>query len=166
MSITPPPLSVRLAVGLMWVGAVLTLLWPVHTLTHLDSLRSQLRDSLVKSDPVYADPEIHQYTSAFYDVTMVAVAVVAIIGAMVGVALWVWMALKNGEGRSWARVLATVFGGLALLATVPSLTWGPETGLEVALAAVFLVLATTILVLLWCKQSSEFYAARSRPQYG
>lgn len=146
----------------MWAGAALTLLWPVYTLTHLDSLRSQVHDSLEKSDPIYANPEIHQYTNAFYDVTVVVTALVACIGALAGIGLWVWMALKNSEGRSWARVLASVFGGLALLLTVPSLTWGPQTGFEVALAVVFLLLSIAILVLLWRKESSEFYAARSR----
>ena len=162
MSTAQPPRSLRLAVALMWVGAASTLLWPVHTLTHLDSLRSQLRDSLEKRDPVYTDPEIHQYTNAFYDITVGVAALLAVLGALVGLGLWAWMASKNGEGRPWARVLATVLGGLALLATVPSLTWGPETGFEIALAAGFLLLSVTILILLWRKESSEFYAARSR----
>lgn len=161
MSTTPPPGSLRVAVGLMWAGAALTLLWPVHTLTHLDAVRAQVRDSLEKSVPGNTEAEIHQYTSAFYDLTVGAVALGAIVGAAVGVGLWVWMALKNGEGRPWARVLASVFGGLALLMTIPSLLWGRQTGFEVVLAVVSLLLSITILVLLWRKESSEFYAARS-----
>ena len=43
-----------------------------------------------------------------------------------------------------------------------SLMWGPQTEFEVAFAVVFLLLSIVILALLWSKESSEFYAARSR----
>ena len=40
---------------------------------------------------------------------------VAIVSTLVPVALWLWMARANGQGRNWARVLSTVLFGLATL---------------------------------------------------
>ena len=31
------------------------------------------------------------------------------------IALWLWMARTNGQGRNWARILSTVLSGLATL---------------------------------------------------
>jgi hypothetical protein len=39
----------------------------------------------------------------------------AIVSSLVVIALWLWMARANGQGRNWARILATVLFGLATL---------------------------------------------------
>ncbi len=39
----------------------------------------------------------------------------AIVSGLVVAALWLWMARANGQGRNWARILATVLFGLATL---------------------------------------------------
>ncbi len=76
------------------------------------------------------------------------------------------MAWKNGQGRPWARIVATVLGGLNLLSTLSAVSLGNVTGASIAVSVVGLVIALVILSLLWRKESSEFYAARSRPQWG
>jgi hypothetical protein len=38
-----------------------------------------------------------------------------IVSGLVGIALWLWMARANGQGRNWARILSTVLFGLAAL---------------------------------------------------
>ena len=40
---------------------------------------------------------------------------VVMVGGLVVIALWLWMARANRQGRSWARILATVLFGLATL---------------------------------------------------
>lgn len=153
----PQPGSIRLAVRLMWAGAGLSLLGLLVTLLTLDSLKSQLRDSLEKSDPNYTQSEF----DAFYAVSVT----IGVVASLVGIALWAWMAWKNGQGRSWARIVATVFGALNLLSTLATLGFGGATGVSVAVSLVSLLLAIVILIQLWRKESSEFYAARSRPKY-
>ena len=69
------------------------------------------------------------------------------------------MAAANGAGKSWARVVATVLGGLGVLSAIFTITTG--TGLTVAMQLVSLVLAVTILVLLWRPASSAYFQARS-----
>jgi len=38
-----------------------------------------------------------------------------ILFCLVAIALWLWMARANGQGRNWARILSTVLFGLATL---------------------------------------------------
>ena len=39
----------------------------------------------------------------------------SIVVGLVPIALWLWMARENGQGRNWARSLSTVLFGLATL---------------------------------------------------
>jgi hypothetical protein len=96
----------------------------------------------------------------------------AIVSGLVPIALWLWMARANGQGRNWARSLSTVLFGLATLdltgafrtpgirvefvptvfgPTVPVLTW------LVGLAAVWL---------LWRPASSAFFKPQGFTQAG
>jgi hypothetical protein len=38
-----------------------------------------------------------------------------IVLGLIGIALWLWMARANGQGRNWARILSTVLFGLSTL---------------------------------------------------
>jgi hypothetical protein len=82
----------------------------------------------------------------------------SVVIELISIGLWVWMALMNKAGKSWARIVATVLFGLYTLyllfviragagALVPILTW--LTGLGA-------------LILLWRKDSGEYF----RPQAG
>ena len=147
------PSSVRTAVLLMRVGAVISLLSLVATLLTLGSLKSQIRDQLVAGG--------QQVTDAAVDAAYAIAIVGSVVVALIGVGLWLWMAWKNGQGRGWARIVATVLGGLNVVMTLFSVASGNATALAMVLGLVNLVLAVAILVLLWKKESSAFYAARS-----
>jgi hypothetical protein len=43
------------------------------------------------------------------------VITVWIVFGLIMIALWLWMARANGQGRNWARILSTVLFGLATL---------------------------------------------------
>ena len=92
---------------------------------------------------------------------------VVVIGSvafgLIGVGLWVWMAVMNKAGKSWARIVATV---LFLLNTLVLLLGVARGGA----AASFLVSILTWLIglgaiiLLWRKDSSEYITAQSAPR--
>jgi hypothetical protein len=42
----------------------------------------------------------------------------AIISGLVVIALWLWMARANGQGKNWARILSTALFGLATLGLI------------------------------------------------
>ena len=102
-----------------------------------------------------------------------------IVGSAIGAALWAWMALANRAGKRWARITATVFFGIETLsvgllllvihelphlaarigASGTAITAIAGFALVVSLAIWFLGL--TIIVLLWRRESSAYYAAMS-----
>jgi hypothetical protein len=102
-----------------------------------------------------------------------------IISGLIGLGLWLWMAWKTGSGRSWARVLSTVFFGIFCLGFIIDIA-----ALAVAhtyIAFIFQLasfgVAITALIYLWKRESSDFFAYSKQmnavgysgyppPQYG
>ena len=148
------PSSLSTAVRLMQLGAVLSLLSVIVSLLTLDSMKESIGDAMRD-----ADPNVSQTTiDAAYSVGIVS----GVIGGVIAVGLWLWMAWKNGQGRSWARIVATVFGALNLIFTLLSLGSPGMTAVSLGFGAINLVLAAVILVLLWRKSSSAYYEAVSQ----
>lgn len=141
------PASLTRAVQLMYVGAVLGLVGVIAAWATKGALRDQLETAGTS------------LTSSELDTAVtIALATATVIG-LIGVGLWLWMAAANKAGKSWARVLGTVFGGLNIVSVLLSLA--NSTGVTIALQLVSVALAVTILVLLWRPASSAYYKARS-----
>jgi len=143
------PSSVTRAVQLMYVGAALSLIGIVVAW----ATKSQLRDQVAKASPSLTPDQV--------DTALTVSLVIATVVGLVAVGLWLWMAAANGAGKSWARVLSTVLGGLSVVSTLVTLR--SATGITIALQLVSLVLAVAILVLLWRPASSEYFRAQSAP---
>jgi hypothetical protein len=153
---TPPaqPPSIRRAVQLMQVGAALSVLSLVITLATVSSLKSHLHDELRRSNTTL--------TTSDFNATYHVVVASAVVGSLVAVALWLWMAWKNGQGRAWARIVSTVLGVINLVSSLYTISAGHSLAISDLLTVVDLVLAVVILVLLWRAESSDFYAASAR----
>jgi hypothetical protein len=153
------PGSIALAVKLMLVGAGLSVLSLIYSLTTIGDLKDDIRTELVKDDPSVSQSTI----DAAYGIAIGFAVVFGLIGAL----LWVWMAWKNGQGRSWARVVATVFFGLSLVGLLFTLGGSSAEPLSIVSSLISIVLGIVILVLLWRKESSAFYddVAASRRMY-
>jgi len=131
--------TVRAAVRLMYAGAAVTTLSLIISIISLAFIgRSAATLRLAgRSQPFW-----------------VAITV-GIVGGLVVIALWLWTARANSQGRNWARILSTVLFGLATLElisfseaqTVLGLIFWAPTWL-VGLAAVWL---------LWRPDSSAFF---------
>jgi len=131
-----PPQSVQRAVMLMYVGAGLEVLGLIF-------------DLITRKGSVGA----------------------GIPGALIGIGLWIWMAMANRAGKSWARITATVFFGidclglLLLLAGVGIVMHAVAPSLKFVLVLAVLagvltwVVGLVTIVLLWKRESSEYYAA-------
>ena len=151
----PPaqPSSISLAVKLMGAGAGVSLVSLIVSLLGLGSLKDdiarQIRD---------ADPSVTQST---IDAAYAVGIVFAIVVGAISVLLWLWMAWKNGQGRSWARVTATVLGALNVVFTLFGFAAGGVETPTLLLSVVNLVLAVVILVLLWRKESTQFFEAHT-----
>jgi hypothetical protein len=131
----------------MYLGAALSLVNIVLTVLQRNAIRAQLA-------------EAGRLSAEALDAATTATIV---LGAVVGLAaagLWVLNAVYNARGRTWARVLSTVLGGLAVVFALASLSQ-PESGLSRLLTFVELLLAAVVLVLIWRPESSRYYLARS-----
>ena len=145
------PSTIAGAVKLMWAGGVVSVLSLIVSLATLGSQKDQIADQLRETDPNVSQTTID---TAF----AVGVAFGVVLGA-VGAGLWFWMAWKNGQGRSWARIVATALGGLNIVSTLIGFAVGNQQGLVTLLTAVNLVIAVVALFLLWRKESSAYFAA-------
>jgi hypothetical protein len=152
-----PPSSITTAVKLMYVGALISLIGLITSLLSTGDMRAAVEDSLRKQGKK-VDPSV-------VDSLVTGGIIIGVVTALIGIGLWIWMARKNQAGRSWARIVATVLGGLNVLLTLVSLTRSTSTGVGTVVNIIMVLLALAILFLLWRRESSDYYAARSAPRY-
>lgn len=147
------PSSIATSVKLMYAGAALSLLSIIVTLFTLDTIRETIEESVLESDS--------DATQSTIDAAIAVGITMAVVLGLIGVGLWLWMAWKNGQGRSWARIVATVLGALNVVFTLFGFTQSGMTAVTVTIGVANLILAVVILVLLWKKESTEYYNAVS-----
>jgi hypothetical protein len=143
----PQPLTI--AVWLMYVGAALSLVSVLSTFLVLEDIRDQAQQE-VTAQNLDIDPDV-----------IVNIAVAVGVGAgLLALALWIWMAVMNGRGRNWARIVATVLGALSLCGGLASFTNTMATAATVVLSLLQLAVAAVVVVLLWLPSSSAYYRAQ------
>jgi len=92
------------------------------------------------------------------------VITVWLVFGLAGVALWLWMARANGQGRNWARILSTLLFGLATLQLLHPQSQGSPAGFGVTvlyygvivLFVVAWLVGATAVWLLWRPASNAF----------
>lgn len=149
-----PPSSILNAVKLMFVGAGLSALGIIVSFTTTDQIREQLAD---------ADDSL---TGDELDAGVNLTIGIGVFIGLIGIGLWIWMALANKRGKGWARIVATVLGGLYAVSTVFSLS--VAIGLTTILSLITLAMAAVIIWLLFRPESSQYYnaVAEFRHQHG
>lgn len=152
----PRPPSIERAVMLMRLGAVLSVVSLLVGLATLGSLKDNIKQRLVDNGS-YSQSDLDNA----YNIAIVSL----VIATVLSVGLWLWMASANGNGRKWARVVATALGALGVIGLLISLAQGQAPTLSIIVSAITVLLAIVIVVLLWRKESTAFYQARSRPSY-
>lgn len=146
-----PPASVVMAVRLMYAGAVVSALSLIVGLATVGSLRT----SLHKSDPSLTASQLHSLQTV--------VVVGSVVIGVIGIALWVWMALMNKAGKAWARIVATVLFGLDTLFLLLGVARaGAAAGTLVSILTWLIGLG--VVIFLWRRDSSEYFTANSGPR--
>jgi hypothetical protein len=144
----PAPASVMNAVKLMYAGAAISTVSLIISLADIHGTKVAIE----KARPNLTTTQINQLNTFIISL--------AVVSGVLGIALWLWMAWANNQGKNWARILSTVLFGLATLDMVgvfsqpktvyglifPVLTW------LVGLGAVFL---------LWRPESTAFFKPQS-----
>jgi hypothetical protein len=149
---TAPPVTVQRAIMLMYGGAATSTVYLIAALATMGSLKS----ALVNADKTAK----HPLTASQINGEATGYIIYVVFVAVVAIALWLWMARVNGQGKNWARVTATV---LFCLWTVNTVSTVAQTRLVLAL--VFPVIAWLFglgaMFLLWRPDSTAFFKLQS-----
>jgi len=143
----PAPQSVLSAVKLMYTGAA------VSTVSLIISLASigGTKDAIKKARPSLTATQVNQLNTF--------IIALAVVSGVIGVALWLWMARANGQGKNWARILSTVLFGLATL-DLFGVVSQPKTALGLIFPLLTWLVGLGTIVLLWRKESTEYFKPR------
>ena len=142
------PPTVQNAVKLMYAGAAVSTVSLIVSLVDIGGTKSAIR----KARPSLTVAQVNQLNTFIISL--------AIISGVVGIALWLWMARANGQGRNWARILSTVLFGLATL-DLFGVASQPKTLLGLVFPVLTWLLGLGAVVLLWRKQSTAFFQPRT-----
>ena len=145
----PAPPAVLNAVKLMYVGAAVSTVSLVISLASIGGTK----DAIKKARPSLTATQVNQLNT--FIITL------AVVSGVIGVALWLWMARKNGEGKNWARILSSVLFGLATLDLFGVLSQ-PKTALGLVFPVLTWLVGLAAVVLLWRKESTEFFKPLGR----
>jgi hypothetical protein len=145
------PPSVLSAVRLMYVGAVLSGAAAIIGLTAVGSVRTTLRNQI---SPALSTSQINLAVNVF----IVGVVVVGLIG----IGLWLWMAVKSKAGRNWARITGSVFFAINTLLLLVSATRPGATASRIVNILGWVV-GLGAVILLWQRSSSDYFKGQSAP---
>jgi hypothetical protein len=144
----PAPATVQNAVKLMYAGAAVSTVSLIVSLVNISGTKTAIR----KARPSLTAAQVNQLNTFIISL--------AIVSGLVGIALWLWMARANGQGRNWARILSTVLFGLATL-DLFGVASQPKTLLGLVFPLLTWLLGLGAVVLLWRKQSTAFFQPRT-----
>jgi len=140
----PAPPSVVNAVKLMYAGAAISVVSLVISLASIGGTKDAIR----KARPSLTATQVNQLNTF--------IIALAVVSGVVGVALWLWMARANGQGKNWARILSTVLFALATL-DLFGVVSQPKTVLGLIFPALTWLVGLGAVVFLWRKESTEFF---------
>jgi hypothetical protein len=82
---------------------------------------------------------------------------IAVVESLIAIGLWLLMAWGNKNGQSWARIVATVLFGLNTLFLLLSFVRA-TVSVSLAFSVLVWLIGLGAIVLLWRKESSEYFA--------
>ena len=144
------PQSIQRAVKVMYVGLAASLIGIIVDMTTLSSTRS----AILKRNPSYTATQLnnaeHLQIGLF------------IAGGLIGAALWLWMAQSCRAGKSWARVVSTVFFGIDTLSVLVGAAAVQGGGLSRIYGILVWVIGLIAIILLWQRASSDYFRSARR----
>ncbi|HEY6790156.1 MAG TPA: hypothetical protein VI365_22895 [Trebonia sp.] len=146
----PAPKSVITAVRLMYAGAAMNAISVIVALTAIGSLRTTLKD---QTNPVLSTSQVNSAVDLF-------IATI-VIGGLIGIGLWIWMAFMNKAGKNWARITGTAFFGIDTIFLVSSFARAGVAGSRIITVIIWLI-GLGAVILLWRKESTAYFKGQSQ----
>jgi hypothetical protein len=135
------------AVKLMYTGAAVSTVSLVISLVDIGGTKDAIR----KARPSLTATQVNQLNT--FIITL------AIVSGVLGIALWLWMARANSQGRNWARIVSTVLFMLATLDLFGVISQ-PKTLLGLVFPMLTWLIGAGAVFLLWRGESSAFFKPR------
>jgi hypothetical protein len=139
------PPSVRNAVRLMYTGAALEVVAVILAVL----TRGRLRSAILRRHPHYTATHLHA--------AEVARISPLVVGGLIAIGLWIWMAQANGRGLPWARTLSAVFFGIGTLTLILSVLIAHAVATLIVGVIIWLV-GLAVIVLLYSRESTPFFS--------
>jgi uncharacterized membrane protein (UPF0136 family) len=139
-----PPRTVLTAIRLMYLGAAIEVVALIVALL----IRGSLRASIRRAHPFYTLRQLHNAENVRTGIL--------VIGAVIAIAAWLWMAWANGRGLNWARIVSAVLLGISTLSLILSIGAVRSAGSLIVGVVIWLV-GLAVIVLIFNKSSSPFY---------
>ncbi len=149
----PAPAPVLNAVKLMYAGAAVSTVSLIVSLVDISGTKSAIK----KARPSLTATQINQLNTFIITLAIVS----GVISGVIGIALWLWMARANSQGRNWARILSTVLFCLATLDLVGVFS-EPKTAIGLVFPVLTWFIGLGAVFLLWRSESSEFFKPQGR----
>ena len=146
----PVPQSITRAVQLMYAGAAASLIGIIIALTTLSSIKSQI----VSKNPSLTTTQVN-------NAQHVAIGVL-IASALIGAALWLWMAQSSKAGKNWARIVSTVLFAIETINVVAGASAISSGGASRIYSIVIWLIGLGAIIFLWQRSSTEYFKA---PRY-
>lgn len=149
------PPAITKAVMMMRLGAALTLLSIITVFTSRGLAAKQLKEKM----PQLTGQELDQAISRGL--------MIGVVSAVIMAGLWWWMAVMNGKGKAWARVVATVFFAISVLqfavgvATAATSKVGVDP-INMAFQIALVVVGGAAVFFMWQRESTRYYEESSR----
>jgi hypothetical protein len=140
----PAPQSVVNAVKLMYAGAAVSTISLVISLADISGTKAAIR----KARPSLTATQVNQLNTFIISL--------AIVSGVLGIALWLWMARANNQGKNWARIVSTVLFGLATLDLLGVFSQ-PKTLLGLVFPLLTWLIGLGAVFLLWRPDSTAFF---------
>jgi hypothetical protein len=142
----PPPAPVLNAVKLMYAGAAVSTVSLIISLADISGTKIAIR----MARPNFTATQVNQLDT--FIITL------AVVSGGLGIALWLWMAWANNQGKNWARILSTVLFGLATLDLIGVFSQ-PKTIYGLVLPVLTWLIGLGAVWLLWQRASSTYFAS-------
>ena len=140
----PAPPSVVNAVKLMYTGAAVSTVSLIISLLDIGGTKAAIR----AARPNLTATQVNQLNT--FIITL------AIVSGLIGIALWLWMARANGQGKNWARIVSTVLFGLATLDLIGVFSQ-PKTAIGLVFPVLTWLVGAATIWLLWRPDSTAFF---------
>lgn len=145
---TPPP-SILMAIRLMYTGAAVMVIYLIEAVVNSGSFQTRLH----QAHPELTQGQLHTLVGASVTYNVVA--------ALVSIGFWIGMARASRAAQTWARTASATLFGIYTLLLALSFRQVPDALSQIIAVGVWLV-GLAALIMLWRKESTEFFAASAR----